>query len=59
MGKKIVVYYCKKCPRIKRFDGWVFPDAEVKREIQEQRINGYIKFIAKVCPECSETEVLV
>jgi len=42
------------CGLVKPFDEWQKPNAEAKKQMQEQRQDGVIKFIHSVCPKCLE-----
>jgi len=53
MKKKIVIPYCKKCPRIQLLGTWVIPTTGVRRYIQEERlVNRVISYTQTICPEC-------
>lgn len=53
MSPKIKIPYCKKCPRIKFLEEWVIPTTDIKRHIQESRIeHRVIGYVQTICPLC-------
>ena len=55
--KEGIVIYCGTCNKIRHFGNWVIPDTEVKKQIQEKRANGCLRWKQETCDECEAVKV--
>jgi len=50
--KRKLVYYCSECNMLELKGEWVSVNKEIRKQIADERQNGFIKFVKTICPAC-------